>query len=219
MRGWEGAGPAMPGLELGPLCSGCRFFPPQAVHEVLRLRWQRCPRPQPLCPVSLQSLGREDLRLAEPSTGRQVPASRLSPSHSHCGSHPLCTPWRQQSLTGVHLVTLTSFLGRLHSLAHPLLPRSLPAWYKSALFNELYFLADGGTVWLEVPEDSLPAPGGSMCQLRPTLLEYGRFGYLEGRAAGRPCEAGVRAEVQVLSHEGPSTHSRGRGRGDEGGCQ
>uniref|UniRef100_A0A2K5I459 Non-lysosomal glucosylceramidase n=1 Tax=Colobus angolensis palliatus TaxID=336983 RepID=A0A2K5I459_COLAP len=30
--------------------------------------------------------------------------------------------------------------------------RSLPAWYKSALFNELYFLADGGTVWLEGQE-------------------------------------------------------------------
>ncbi|XP_055973059.1 non-lysosomal glucosylceramidase [Sorex fumeus] len=59
--------------------------------------------------------------------------------------------------------------------------RSLPAWYKSALFNELYFLADGGTVWLEVPEDSLPALGDTMCQLRPTLLEYGRFGYLEGQ--------------------------------------
>ncbi|XP_042820441.1 non-lysosomal glucosylceramidase isoform X3 [Panthera tigris] len=60
--------------------------------------------------------------------------------------------------------------------------RSLPAWYKSALFNELYFLADGGTVWLEVPEDSLPEElVGSMCQLRPILQEYGRFGYLEGQ--------------------------------------
>ena len=57
----------------------------------------------------------------------------------------------------------------------------MPAWYKSALFNELYFLADGGTVWLEVPEDSLPEElVGSMCQLRPILQEYGRFGYLEG---------------------------------------
>lgn len=58
----------------------------------------------------------------------------------------------------------------------------MPAWYKSALFNELYFLADGGTVWLEVPEDSLPEDlVGSMCQLRPILQEYGRFGYLEGQ--------------------------------------
>lgn len=57
----------------------------------------------------------------------------------------------------------------------------MPAWYKSALFNELYFLADGGTVWLEVPEDSLPEElGGNMHQLRPILQDYGRFGYLEG---------------------------------------
>ncbi|TRY87649.1 hypothetical protein DNTS_013605 [Danionella cerebrum] len=32
--------------------------------------------------------------------------------------------------------------------------RSLPSWYKSALFNELYFVPDGGTVWLELPEDA-----------------------------------------------------------------
>lgn len=37
-------------------------------------------------------------------------------------------------------------------------------------------------MWLEVPEDSLPEDlVGSMCQLRPILQEYGRFGYLEGR--------------------------------------
>ena len=25
----------------------------------------------------------------------------------------------------------------------------LPDWYKSAIFNELYYISDGGTVWLE----------------------------------------------------------------------
>lgn len=25
--------------------------------------------------------------------------------------------------------------------------RSLPDWYKSALFNELYYISDGGTIW------------------------------------------------------------------------
>uniref|UniRef100_A0A2I2YDR7 Non-lysosomal glucosylceramidase n=1 Tax=Gorilla gorilla gorilla TaxID=9595 RepID=A0A2I2YDR7_GORGO len=65
--------------------------------------------------------------------------------------------------------------------------RSLPAWYKSALFNELYFLADGGTVWLEVLEDSLPEElGRNMCHLRPTLRDYGRFGYLEGTGSVCP---------------------------------
>ncbi|VEL11311.1 unnamed protein product [Protopolystoma xenopodis] len=27
---------------------------------------------------------------------------------------------------------------------------NLPSWYKSALFNELYFISDGGTVWLDL---------------------------------------------------------------------
>ncbi|KAG7252381.1 hypothetical protein CRUP_006422, partial [Coryphaenoides rupestris] len=31
---------------------------------------------------------------------------------------------------------------------------ALPSWYKSASFNELYFVGDGGTVWTELPEDS-----------------------------------------------------------------
>lgn len=26
----------------------------------------------------------------------------------------------------------------------------LPDWYKSAIFNELYFISDGGTLWLNV---------------------------------------------------------------------
>ncbi len=49
--------------------------------------------------------------------------------------------------------------------------RKLPEAYKCALFNELYFIADGGTIWLDVIND-------------PTASEYvrenGRFGYLEG---------------------------------------
>ncbi|KAM3910339.1 non-lysosomal glucosylceramidase, partial [Leptodactylus fuscus] len=69
----------------------------------------------------------------------------------------------------------------------PILQDSLlPSWYKSALFNELYFVADGGTIWVEVPADDpndelmkigrkhLPGMGG-------LLQEYGRFAYLEGQ--------------------------------------
>lgn len=29
----------------------------------------------------------------------------------------------------------------------------LPDWYKSAIFNELYYISDGGTVWLTVEQD------------------------------------------------------------------
>ncbi|CRL08234.1 CLUMA_CG021029, isoform A [Clunio marinus] len=30
---------------------------------------------------------------------------------------------------------------------------NLPDWYKSAIFNELYFIADGGSLWITVDED------------------------------------------------------------------
>jgi len=49
--------------------------------------------------------------------------------------------------------------------------RSLPDWYKSALFNESYFIADGGSVWLDVSEDTT---------LPDHVRKWGRFGYLEG---------------------------------------
>lgn len=42
-------------------------------------------------------------------------------------------------------------------------------------------------MWLEVPEDSLPEElEGGMCQLRPILRDYGRFGYLEGMGCWWP---------------------------------
>lgn len=53
----------------------------------------------------------------------------------------------------------------------------LPDWYKSALFNETYFIADGGTVWLDVSDD---------LTLPDHVRKWGRFGYLEGERAGCP---------------------------------
>ncbi|XP_012318747.1 non-lysosomal glucosylceramidase isoform X2 [Aotus nancymaae] len=87
------------------------------------------------------------------------------------------------ALSHYALCRYTEWEERISAWQSPVLDdRSLPAWYKSALFNELYFLADGGTVWLEVREDSLPQElDGNMCHLRPTLRDYGRFGYLEGQ--------------------------------------
>lgn len=58
----------------------------------------------------------------------------------------------------------------------------LPDWFKSALFNELYFISDGGTIWLE--DEKLPftpsktAKESTISNLRK---EYGRFAYLEGQ--------------------------------------
>jgi non-lysosomal glucosylceramidase len=49
--------------------------------------------------------------------------------------------------------------------------RSLPEWYKRALFNELYFVSDGGTVWIDVKDES---------NMHKHLQDYGRFAYLEG---------------------------------------
>ena len=43
-------------------------------------------------------------------------------------------------------------------------------WYKRVLFNELYFIADGGTVWLDVIDDP-------NCK-HEIVREYGRFAYL-----------------------------------------
>ncbi|XP_067171616.1 non-lysosomal glucosylceramidase isoform X3 [Apteryx mantelli] len=69
----------------------------------------------------------------------------------------------------------------------PILENShLPPWYKSALFNELYFLTDGGTIWVELPpdccaEDVQGPAGAGLSQLLPVLREYGRFAYLEGQ--------------------------------------
>ncbi|XP_046855881.1 non-lysosomal glucosylceramidase-like isoform X2 [Xenia sp. Carnegie-2017] len=55
---------------------------------------------------------------------------------------------------------------------------NLPAWYKSALFNELYFVADGGTIWLDVVKEEKENP--DVKNLPEFVLQYGRFAYLEG---------------------------------------
>lgn len=46
----------------------------------------------------------------------------------------------------------------------------LPDWYKCALFNETYFLADGGTVWVDEEQGADPLPED----------DIGHFLYLEG---------------------------------------
>ncbi|MGB4678382.1 MAG: non-lysosomal glucosylceramidase [Aggregatilineales bacterium] len=49
--------------------------------------------------------------------------------------------------------------------------RRLPDWYKQALFNEAYFLVDGGTIWT----DGEDAPDAGQDN-----GEFGHFAYLEG---------------------------------------
>lgn len=75
---------------------------------------------------------------------------------------------------------------RFHLVRRLLRCSSLPSWYKSALFNELYFVADGGTVWTELPEDADVSGGvrtedGGLPAQPAVVKEYGRFAYLEGK--------------------------------------
>ncbi|XP_030242996.1 non-lysosomal glucosylceramidase isoform X1 [Drosophila navojoa] len=51
----------------------------------------------------------------------------------------------------------------------------LPDWYKCAIFNQLYYISDGGTIWLKC-DSSL----GNQLAFDDPRLAYGRFGYLEG---------------------------------------
>eukprot|EP00794_Sanderia_malayensis_P009762 gene9762-10761_t len=57
-----------------------------------------------------------------------------------------------------------------------LLDCALPDWYKSALFNELYYITDGGTVWLDIRRRK----DLQRRQIPRHVTEYGRFAYLEG---------------------------------------
>ncbi|GAB1606053.1 non-lysosomal glucosylceramidase-like [Argonauta hians] len=57
--------------------------------------------------------------------------------------------------------------------------KDLPAWYKSALFNELYYVSDGGTVWLDPVPDS-GALSENNEDIPPVIKEFGKFAYLEG---------------------------------------
>lgn len=52
-----------------------------------------------------------------------------------------------------------------------------PDWYKSALFNELYFMVDGGTVWTDGPP--MAAGGASPPAAAWDSTDLGRFGLLE----------------------------------------
>ncbi|CAL8240337.1 unnamed protein product [Merluccius merluccius] len=85
------------------------------------------------------------------------------------------------------LTHYTQWERRIDEWQRPILQdKALPAWYKSALFNELYFVADGGTVWTELPEDSDVSGGvrsaeGGLPAQPAAIKEYGRFAYLEGQ--------------------------------------
>ncbi|CAH04764.1 Non-lysosomal glucosylceramidase [Caenorhabditis elegans] len=57
--------------------------------------------------------------------------------------------------------------------------KKLPDWYKSAIFNELYFITDGGTVWFEFDENWAEHETHLSHYTKDKMKEIGRFGYLE----------------------------------------
>ncbi len=50
--------------------------------------------------------------------------------------------------------------------------RELPKFYKCCLFNELYFISDGGTIWIDLDSNE-------KC-FNNLIKQYGRFAYMEG---------------------------------------
>lgn len=49
------------------------------------------------------------------------------------------------SLSQYFVCSMSNTLGFFHL-------SNLPDWFKSALMNELYYIADGGTVWFDVSD-------------------------------------------------------------------
>ncbi|KJH46851.1 hypothetical protein DICVIV_07088 [Dictyocaulus viviparus] len=56
---------------------------------------------------------------------------------------------------------------------------NLPDWYKSAIFNELYFMTDGGSLWFEFDDDWSKHETQLSDYTKDLMRQYGRFGYLE----------------------------------------
>ncbi|XP_058446852.1 non-lysosomal glucosylceramidase [Malaya genurostris] len=77
------------------------------------------------------------------------------------------------SLSDYALQNFSKWEKLINEWQRPILDDSdLPDWYKSAIFNELYFIADGGSVWLTIDDPDMPYDD--------PRLAYGRFAYLEG---------------------------------------
>uniref|UniRef100_A0A914ZLN1 Non-lysosomal glucosylceramidase n=1 Tax=Parascaris univalens TaxID=6257 RepID=A0A914ZLN1_PARUN len=65
---------------------------------------------------------------------------------------------------------------------------SLPDWYKSALFNESYFLTDGGTCWFEYDDEWRSTERQMSDESAKYFKEFGRFAYLEADQVLASCD-------------------------------
>uniref|UniRef100_T1JDY2 Non-lysosomal glucosylceramidase n=1 Tax=Strigamia maritima TaxID=126957 RepID=T1JDY2_STRMM len=82
------------------------------------------------------------------------------------------------SLSVYALANVSKWENLIEEWQNPILNNSsLPNWYKSALFNELYYISDGGSVWLKSNAQSISQKESLRGDVRP---EFGQFAYLEG---------------------------------------
>jgi non-lysosomal glucosylceramidase len=76
-----------------------------------------------------------------------------------------------QSIASDALANYPAWEKQIDEWQAPILADSeLPDWYKAALFNELYFITDGGTIWTDGEEGEPPL----------NKNDIGHFAYLEG---------------------------------------
>uniref|UniRef100_A0A7I4YQ13 Non-lysosomal glucosylceramidase n=2 Tax=Haemonchus contortus TaxID=6289 RepID=A0A7I4YQ13_HAECO len=57
--------------------------------------------------------------------------------------------------------------------------KSLPEWYRSALFNESYYISDGSTMWFEYDPSWKETESEIDTHTEAQLRKFGRFGYME----------------------------------------
>uniref|UniRef100_A0A914WLT6 Glucosylceramidase n=1 Tax=Plectus sambesii TaxID=2011161 RepID=A0A914WLT6_9BILA len=78
------------------------------------------------------------------------------------------------------LISYADWEQKIEQWQAPVLENSnVPDWYKSALFNELYFMTDGGSLWMEFDESWRQTEAQMSDYSVRVFKEFGRFGYLE----------------------------------------
>ncbi|RDD46384.1 Non-lysosomal glucosylceramidase [Trichoplax sp. H2] len=97
------------------------------------------------------------------------------------GSH------RAADLAVYALQNVKSWEEKIDQWQSPILENeSYPDWYKSAIFNELYYMSDSGSIWAETDGDEDDETNLASClkevpgKGKQIHKEYGRFAYLEG---------------------------------------
>lgn len=107
------------------------------------------------------------------STSRMNTSERLSYKRFYTRYFPDTDPNCAKNITCYSISKRNDWLTKLKDWRQPIFEnKTLPEWYKRVLFNELYFISDGGTVWFDIKDDP-------NCK-HQLVKDYGRFAYLEG---------------------------------------